>query len=449
MSTDFLWLGGIAAALTAGWSQIRLLLRQFFSLFVVTVQLQDHLSHAVTLYCYTHGRLIHTSGIAFTGRLRNIQTLDRIQLVAWSVLGREGALYRLDKSFLWLAPSASGDQGGNPHLISLDFYPDRLSVRFLRGTLDPATLVRKSVDHYNQSRDGAEVGASRFVIRYVHGLNRKHIGHSSDELNGVAPAAKQSSGDDSLDMITLRPLNFRLEDLHVDRSRSELDCLALTEEAEYAVQEARHWKASRQWYWDHNLPWKRGWLLYGDPGNGKTALVRALAKELDLPVFVFDLVTLSNDELREKWNDMMSYSPCIALIEDVDAVFDRRKTLAGELTFDCLLNCIDGVGNAGGLFTIVTTNHIETIDPAIGGIDAEDRVTRPGRIDRVIRMDPPSQAGKLKMAKRILSEYPELWEVTVQAGESDSGTQFQERCSLVALRLYWESREREDREEAG
>jgi hypothetical protein len=104
--------------------------------------------------------------------------------------------------------------------------------------------------------------------------------------------------------------------------------------------------------------------------------------------------------------------PCIALIEDIDNVFHGRENISrkhgmmsflmaskkkdGEadqpppspLTFDCLLNCLDGVDRCDGVFTIVTTNSIDKIDPALGQPrklpdgTVEFISSRPGRIDK-------------------------------------------------------------------
>lgn len=80
----------------------------------------------------------------------------------------------------------------------------------------------------------------------------------------------------------------------------------------------------------------------------------------------------------------------IALIEDIDGVFHgRQNVLRGEsgqgsrLTFDCVLNCLSGVQTADGVFTVITTNHLELVDPALGRPMASGDASRPGRLDHL------------------------------------------------------------------
>lgn len=128
---------------------------------------------------------------------------------------------------------------------------------------------------------------------------------------------------------------------------------------------------------------------------------------------------------------MLCEVPCIALIEDLDAVFHGRENIAGEyLTFDCLLNCLDGVERSDDVFLVVTTNHAETLDAAL---------TRPGRLDRILELTNPDLDGRFKLCKRILAEWPETWAETVVAGVNDTGAQFQDRCTQLALQKYWKT----------
>jgi SpoVK/Ycf46/Vps4 family AAA+-type ATPase len=211
-----------------------------------------------------------------------------------------------------------------------------------------------------------------------------------------------------------------------------------------AVEEIKEWVQNEEWYAEHCIPWRRGWLLTGAPGTGKTSLIRAVAEDLDMPIFVYDLASLNNEQMREEWSNMLRFVPCIALIEDIDGVFDGRKNVvAGRammdvgLTFDCLLNCIDGVEKSDGLFVAITTNRPDMVDSALGNAGS-GIATRPGRVDRIISLKAITEEGMRKLAYRILDGNGPI-EKTVSEGlaNKDSPAQFQERCARVALEAKW------------
>lgn len=132
-----------------------------------------------------------------------------------------------------------------------------------------------------------------------------------------------------------------------------------------------------KWYSDRGIPYRRGYLMYGPPGSGKTSFIQALAGELDYNICILNLSenNLSDDRLNHLMNNMPERS--ILLLEDIDAAFNKR-TQSGEtgfqsnVTFSGLLNALDGVTSSEETMTFMTTNHPEKLDPAI---------LRPGRID--------------------------------------------------------------------
>ena len=183
---------------------------------------------------------------------------------------------------------------------------------------------------------------------------------------------------------------------------------------------------------------------FGPPGTGKSCFVRAVAQDLNMPIHQFDLATFFNDELKNSWQLMRSNSPCIALIEDVDGVFDGRKpkTKQIKLTFDAFLNVLDGVDQASGLLVFVTTNHVVSLDPALGGVTSDGTMsTRPGRVDCSVEFGNPTQDGRLHIANRILKDWQhEIWPM-VERGDGWSGAQFERACIDLAQELYWSDQE--------
>ena len=161
-----------------------------------------------------------------------------------------------------------------------------------------------------------------------------------------------------------------------------------------------------------------------------------------MPIYFLDIGTMDNEEFHRGFHDALANSPSIVLVEDIDAVFHGRVNVAAEkgkgLTFDCFLNALSGVESSDRILLIVTTNDMSKIDPALVQQDESLRVSRPGRIDEVVHMGPLDQAGRIKLAERIMRGCHPAWIAhEVRTGVGDSGAQFQLRCSKTALTLFW------------
>lgn len=156
---------------------------------------------------------------------------------------------------------------------------------------------------------------------------------------------------------------------------------------------------TEEWYLTHGLPHRRSYLFYGPPGSGKTSVIRALAGEFKLPAYFLSLgdVNIGNTQLL----DALRFMPkkAMLVIEDIDALFNKeRQSKSSEkkqLTFSGLLNALDGLVSSEGAVTVMTTNHIEKLDPAL---------VRAGRVDRKFEFKPPTYE---QVAALFQSFYPD------------------------------------------
>lgn len=329
-----------------------------------------------------------------------------------------------------------------------------ISISFIRGTINIKELIVVALDRFNEKEKSLRRG-NRFYVRKHFGsgnIKSRSYANESDKVEESSPNIGKQFDESFIFMGDKKFLKWKIDELGVEQEgKKPLEILAFPEEVYGFVEEIKRWKESENWYREKSIPWKRGFLLHGKPGTGKSALVRALGQYFDLPIHMFDLSTMSNREFDQNWSQALSHVPCIILIEDIDAVFKGRDNRLGEngggLSFDCFLNCISGVQKADGVFLIITTNNVTDLDDALGKPRTDKHVngtcisTRPGRIDRTLELKILDAGCRRKIAERILSDCHELIEKTVADGEGDTGAQFQERCSQIALKNFWEKAE--------
>lgn len=344
-----------------------------------------------------------------------------------------------------------------PFLVKYDFSSlsgggKSISINYLKGTLDVDKLIIDTLEYFNNATFKNKE-KNRYKLLKVNGINFQHVeGEESGERrqgNVNSFMENKEKINPLTDCEHKKFLKWELSDLVLKHSlpSSSLADLSLSKEVLDAVEEAKRWKNSQDWYKDRRIPWKRGWVLHGLPGTGKTSLSRALALELKIPLIIFNLSQVDDRLLQAHWeNSIPKESPCIVLMEDIDTIFKKRTPKENvTLSMETLLNCLDGAIPCEGVFVILTTNNMEELDPALGGPDDAGKYAemgnRPGRIDRMLKLNPLDKTGRDKLARRVLKGYPEHFQETVNKGDGDTGAQFQERCSRLALDLYWTEKE--------
>lgn len=141
---------------------------------------------------------------------------------------------------------------------------------------------------------------------------------------------------------------------------------------------------SKAWYSDRGIPYRRGYLLFGPPGTGKTSFATALAGHFRLEMYVLSMSAegLTDAGLETIFGSLPSRS--VIVLEDVDSAGIIRETMSSKgkkgksqkgVTLSGLLNAIDGPASAEGRILLMTSNSPDALDPAL---------IRPGRIDRKI-----------------------------------------------------------------
>jgi len=140
----------------------------------------------------------------------------------------------------------------------------------------------------------------------------------------------------------------------------------------------------------------KGILLYGPPGTGKTLLAKAVATEAEAnfisvkgPEFLSKWVGESERAVREIFRKARLAAPCVVFLDEVDSIAPLRgQSVDAQVTervVSQMLTEMDGLEELHGVTIIGATNRLDIVDPAL---------LRPGRFDRLIRIDPPDVAAR-------------------------------------------------------
>ncbi|WP_431160587.1 ATP-dependent zinc metalloprotease FtsH [Flagellimonas beolgyonensis] len=148
----------------------------------------------------------------------------------------------------------------------------------------------------------------------------------------------------------------------------------------------------------------KGVLLVGPPGTGKTLMAKAVAGEAQVPFFnmsgsefVEMFVGVGASRVRDLFKRAKEKAPSIIFIDEIDAVGRSRGRLNAlqanderESTLNQLLTELDGFGDNTGVIVLAATNRPDMLDKAL---------LRPGRFDRHIYLELPSQAERMEIFK--------------------------------------------------
>ena len=207
-------------------------------------------------------------------------------------------------------------------------------------------------------------------------------------------------------------------------------------EKEHLIEDLVRFRASRSRYRQLGVPYHRGYLLYGPPGTGKTSLVSALAGKLGMSIYLLDLTDFNDRTLKAAMNNVPENS--VILFEDIDCMrAGHRRTDSNEgrqpqpspegekdetsnrfgVSLSGLLNVLDGFHAPENVVFVMTTNHIEALDPAL---------LRPGRIDYKLYLGEASESQRIELFRRFFPEATDFEASSfAQAHRAETMAQFQ------------------------
>ncbi|SDG01741.1 ATPase family associated with various cellular activities (AAA) [Sinosporangium album] len=182
----------------------------------------------------------------------------------------------------------------------------------------------------------------------------------------------------------------------------------------------------------HGQHLKRGLLLHGPPGTGKTHTVRYLMGRMTEST----VIVMTGSALR-----FISHAaalarqlqPAIVVAEDVDLVArDRSYDPEGNPLLFTLLDAMDGVGADADVTFVLTTNRAGILERALA--------ERPGRVDLAVEVPKPDAAGRLALLRLYARELtlPDDLDELVDATEDMTASFFKELLRRAVLRALGE-----------
>jgi AAA+ superfamily predicted ATPase len=156
---------------------------------------------------------------------------------------------------------------------------------------------------------------------------------------------------------------------------------------------------SQDLYKSMAVPWKRGVILHGVPGNGKTLSIKALINSLSAlnpPIPALVVKSFDNKCNGPKWamKAMFAHAramaPCVLIFEDLDSLVQKE-------TRSYFLNEVDGIESNDGLMMIGSTNHLGKLDDAI--------TKRPSRFDRKFHFKIPDEPERVAYCRQWATQF--------------------------------------------
>lgn len=173
----------------------------------------------------------------------------------------------------------------------------------------------------------------------------------------------------------------------------------LLEEIESDV---RRFFEQRETFLQYRIPWKRGFIFLGPPGNGKTHMIKGLVNRFGLPCLY--VKSLSGQHVSSQqcvssvFQRARETAPCLLIFEDLDTLLDDENR-------SFFLNEMDGFASNEGVVTIASCNFPDKLDVAI--------LDRPSRFDRKYHFDLPEKLER----KRYLDCFMQRFEDSLKLDE--------------------------------
>lgn len=414
------------------WNTIKQSFIRFGSLLVVNGEVNGDIAHWLHVMLWSEWKVIPMGPKRHITQWHNIKSINGdtgpivMSIFSGPVVFRKGR-----QVVIWRAMENSG------------------KLTCFRGNVSYDGLVAEAAKRMYSSRDAETLSlrnkGSGFHLRRIQGENVAKITSDSLKTSGESPAgsgklpmsadsdgAGDYLGSNVMPLTSFYPLVGRdRDDVGYSESMQPLQRHYVDPQMHILLQEAETWLTGVSWMRERGIAHRRGILLEGPPGTGKSSFVLAMAQHFGIPLRVVDLATCSDYDLPALRD--YARTPGIFLFEDIDRVFEgsvnvtERQT--DKVSFDAFLNLLSGTDALEGLI-ILTSNHPEKLDPAL---------IRPGRVDRRVVVPLLTAEGRKAIAERVMRGCgEEAIAKLLEGAEDQPASHFENTCIQAAMKWFWE-----------
>lgn len=215
------------------------------------------------------------------------------------------------------------------------------------------------------------------------------LGRSHELFNNLLEELSVKESSDKIQIYNFKSYEW---DTSTSILKAPIKNLALNSNTKEVIQDSiGAFKGGREMYNKLGIPYKITCILHGEPGNGKTSLIRSVASDYNMDIYNINLSNMSDDKLNKSLGLVPPNS--IVVIEDFDSAgaTHKRSKVTGDigdtgdkeedgfrlLTLSGVLNALDGIASLDDIIIFLTTNCIDKIDSAL---------LRAGRVDMLVEL---------------------------------------------------------------